>query len=162
MAVDDATANLLHYGETEREITRLETEMNDRIAQIQADTEKLVAPLREKRDGLRRALEVFATSYRRRLAKGKTITLPTGRLSWKQGKPSIDVNDETAAKRAIRRLRRAKDFLKITVSIRKAELLKEPEVARRLDGVTYNEAGELFYIDPAEATADTAATGKKG
>ncbi|HVE80779.1 MAG TPA: host-nuclease inhibitor Gam family protein [Candidatus Dormibacteraeota bacterium] len=160
--IDKACEELARYGEVSREISSIGIKLNDEIETLQFKALSQISALQEEREQLEASLETFAVANRSMLAEGKTISLPTGKLSWKHGKASLEGTDDKKAIASIRKLKRAKDFIKTSFSLKKAELLKEPDFAKKVDGVVFNPPKERFYIDPVEVKADTPATGKSG
>jgi phage host-nuclease inhibitor protein Gam len=167
-AVSHATDCLSKYADVSRQISEIEIDLNDAISKLQEEAEAKLKPLRSQREDFKTALQIFAQSYRKKLAVGKTISLPTGTLSWKTSKPSLDIKDDKAALKSLRKLKRQgrigklSDFVKTSFSIKKDPLKKYPDLARQVEGLIFREAEELFYIDPVKVEADTAATGKVG
>jgi phage host-nuclease inhibitor protein Gam len=151
-----AIAQIVEIGETERLIGKMQA---DADAVVQAAAQKLaasIAPMQKRYDDLVSGLRVFCEANRLRLTDGgktKTVELATGKVEWRHRPPKVSIRGkvEDLIERIQEKASLAKKFLRPSVELDKQAMLKEPELARSLQGVTIKSAGEDFYVTPISA-----------
>ena len=87
---DEASLAVDEIGAATRELTRIEAEMNDRMAEIKTAYETQAAPLRARVDTLTLAIKTWAEANRDELTqhgKVKTHDLPAGQILWRTRPP---------------------------------------------------------------------------
>ena len=159
---DEAAAMLREVGDRDREITRLETAMNDELAAIKQRYEALAAPIKEARVERVEGLRIWAEANRQQLTQGKTKTvdLGTGKVSWRMRPPSVRIA-RGVAESIVQTLRTLglERFVRTKEEVNREAMQAEPEVARQVQGITIGSAGEDFVVEPFEAElSDGAAT----
>jgi len=132
----DAAAELARLGEAQRALGSIQASLDEAVAAAKAKAENLAAPHRAVVETATYGLEIWAVANRQTLTKGngKTIALATGELRWRTNPPSVALRGTSAAK--------------LIDVIRELALLKEPDVASTLPGVTIEQA-EAFEAIPA-------------
>jgi phage host-nuclease inhibitor protein Gam len=147
----DAAAELARLGEAQRALGSIQAALDETVAAAKAAAEDLAAPHRAVVETATYGLEIWAVANRQTLTKGngKTIALATGELRWRTNPPSVALRGTTAAKLidVIRELALPR-FLRTKVELDKEALLREPDVASTLPGVSIEQA-EAFEAIPA-------------
>ncbi len=150
----EAAAAALHeIGMQQRQLARIEADMNDAIAQATKVAEAESRGLRECIEALTEGLRVWADANRAALTgdgKRKFADLGTGRIEWRLAPPSVKISK---VKEVIERIRARGlvSFLREKTEIDKEAMLSDPERARAIPGVTIGSAGESFSVEPFEA-----------
>ena len=154
---DDVAIAIKEIGDLEREQVRLSTLQADEKAAIDEKyTEKLTA-LKAKVKPLQKAVQAYCESRRNELTNGgkqKTAYFTTGEVQWRAKPPAviargIDVILENLRNSGLFRFIRTKEELN------KEAILAEPDVARKIDGVTIREGVEEFVIKPNDEEVRT-------
>ncbi|MDO8941502.1 MAG: host-nuclease inhibitor Gam family protein [Methylicorpusculum sp.] len=138
-------------GDTQRELTRIETELNDEIATITDRRKTQINALKTRIDSLLNGIQTWCEANRAELCKdgGKTANLLTGEVSWRQRPPSVSI-------RAVDKVLETLKALKLTRFIRTKEepnkdaMLADPETVQGIAGVTINKGVEDFAVVPFE------------
>lgn len=150
---EEAAATVVAIGEINRSIQRLEADMNDELAAIKEAYEATAMPMREAAVEKTEGLKMWAEANRTKLTGGdktKTVDLGTGVLRWRQRPPAVRISKMQDVMERLRTLGLGR-FLREKVEIDKEAMLKEPDVARTIAGVSIGSAGEDFIIEPYEA-----------
>lgn len=149
----DAADMLKKIGENNRAVTRVEADMNEKLAAIKADAEKLASPMREENVALIEGLKTWAEAHRDRLTGGgktKTVDLGTGTVSWRLRPAKVTLRGVDEILTACKTLKLTA-FIRTTEEINKEAMLADREKAATLAGVTIGSEGEDFYADPFDA-----------
>lgn len=155
---EEAAGFLRQIGEVNRAIARIEADMNDIIARAKSDAETAATPLRDQVRSLMDGLRTWCEANRSSLTDGgkrKFGDLGTGKIEWRQRPPRVVIRgvDEVLAR--IRTL--GLPFIRTTEEIDKEAMLREPDKARLIQGVSIGSAGEDFSVTPFEASIDQGA-----
>ncbi len=145
---DQATAGLARYGELERDITLIETQLAENVAQLRKEADLRLAPklfhLKETALGL----ETYAKKVRPALPAGqKFIRLSTGDLGWRIGNPSVSIRGKAEAMIAhIKALGEgyAKKYVQTKESLNRTALLRDRPA---IQGIKYAPGKERFYVN---------------
>lgn len=150
---DEAAATVTTIGELNRQVARLEADMNDELASIKEGYEAKAAPVRlaltEKTEGLK----IWAEANRTVLTggdKSKTVDLGTGVLKWRLRPPAVRLIGLEAIIDRLKTLGLNR-FLRTKEEVDKEAMQREPDVARTVAGVSIGSAGEDFIVEPFEA-----------
>jgi len=135
----------------QRQIEKIDTTANTRIAKILADakTEKdpLVALAQERFEGV----FAYAESHRGELTKGgktKTVTLPDGSLlEWRFTPFKITLRGAESIIKELKR-RRLSRFIRTKEEVDKEAMHKERKVAEKVPGVTFSQQEEFALKPP--------------
>lgn len=150
----EEAAQVIHeIGMLQRQVARAEADMNDEIAAAKNRAEKSTLGLRATIESLTEGLRTWCEANRDTLTennKRKFADLGTGKIEWRFTPPKVSIRgaDEVIAR--IRTLGLAM-FLREKVEIDKEAMLKEPEKARLIAGVSIGREGENFYVEPFES-----------
>lgn len=147
-----AAQAIAEIGRTNRDLARLEADMNDELAAVKARHEAAAEPLRLKVQGLTQGVQTWAEANRDSLTQGgkvKTAALTTGEILWRLRPPSVRVTGAEAVLDALRRmgLRR---FIREKEEVNKDAILNEPEAVADVPGIAISQ-GEDFVVVPFEA-----------
>ncbi len=94
-------------GELNRDLARLEANMNDQLAAIKEAFEQQAAPIRDQVTATTEGLKAWAEANRVTLTDGgktKTADLGTGKLSWRLRPAKVRITKEDVVIEAIERL----------------------------------------------------------
>lgn len=146
---EEADQLLRRIGELQLQVQTYEAEAEKEITEIQSQLQDHTTPLHESIEQYRKSLEAYATANRGKLfGKKKSLQLQFGRIGWKKGNPTLEVDDEDGLVDLIRRRLKglAKQLIRIKESADKTALkkLSTEQLARigcRL------EATERFYAE---------------
>lgn len=149
---DDAAAAIRTIGERNRDIARIEADMNDMLAKIKQEAETRAAPLRDDVVAITEGLKVWAEAHRDELTGGKVkfADLGTGKINWRLRPPKVTVRGVENIIETLKRLGLHK-FLRVKEEINKEAMQAAPDEARGVAGVTIGSAGEDFIVEPFEA-----------
>lgn len=156
---DEADRMLARLGELQRDMKLREMAMAESIAAIKGEVETAVQPLHQEATEILQGLEIWATANRHVLTDGgrtKTVMLPAGSLLWRQAPNSVSIKGAEAVI-AYLQAEGPPDFLRTKVEIDKEAMLKAPDVARAIPGVTIASRGEQFEAQPLALTVAPAA-----
>ena len=143
--VDDSIRRI---GELQRERSRIETEMNDELAAVKKSYEqKAEKPTEELRVRLA-SVQAWCESRRTTLtAASKTAKFSMGEVSWRKRPPKVSIR-ETEAVIQVLQTNGLERFLRRKVEIDRTAILREPDVAASVKGITVFQRWRGFF-DPA-------------
>jgi phage host-nuclease inhibitor protein Gam len=147
---DEANEYVFVIGERQRELQRIEELMNGELAAVKARYEAAAMIPREGLADVARALQAWAEANRAKLTKDgrtKTHRLGAGEVSWRARPPRVTLRGVKEVLAALKKLR-LKKFIRIKEEIDKEAMLREPDLARKVRGVTVASDGEDFVIKP--------------
>lgn len=153
---EDAEALLADIGRAQREVARIEADMNDRLSAIKAAAEQEAAPYNDQIEAKFAAVHAWAEAHRDTLcARGKTARLATGELSWRQRPPSVRITGADKVIEALARLGLQR-FLRQKVEVNKEAVLDEPAAVAGVRGITVVTGVEDFVAKPYESEIERA------
>jgi len=159
---DEAVEAVALYGRLRRELTRVETEMNDALAGIKAQYEGLAAPLHARAKATHAGLQIWCEANRDALTEGakvKTVALGAGEVRWRLPPPSVKISrSKGALARIIKTLRDRglERFVRVSEDISKEAILAEPAAVRGIAGIDVVQE-ETFEVVPFEVGLSEAA-----
>lgn len=138
-------------GDAQRELLRVETEINDILAQATAERKSRIDALRGRIEGLTEGIATWCAANRAALCPGgvKTANLVTGEVSWRQRPPSVSIRsaEKVLAKLKALGLHR---FIRTTEAPNKEAILSEPKAVDGIAGISIVTGVEDFAIAPYE------------
>jgi phage host-nuclease inhibitor protein Gam len=143
-------------GSINRDLSRLEADMNDELAAVKARHESNADPLRQQLQALTTGVQTWAEANRAALTQGgkvKTAQLTTGELVWRLRPPSVRITGADAVLDALRRLG-LKRFIRSKDEVNKEAILNEPKAVATVPGISISQ-GEDFMVMPFEAELAT-------
>lgn len=151
----EAAKLVAEIGRRQRDIARVQTEVNDEIEKIKAAALKKTGPHEERIKDLMERVYIFAEGHRAKLTKGgktKTVRLPTGVFFWRTNPPSASIQGAEKVVELCEKLDLTR-FIRITKVPDKIAMLKEQDVAAELKGVTIVQKEE-FGVKPSETNLE--------
>lgn len=148
---EETSEAIARIGRAQRERDRIHADMNDELAAVRERYEAQAKPHAEAIAELTRAVNGWCEAHRAELtAQGKVKfhAFATGEVKWRLRPPSIVVRGAEAVIATVQKLGLGR-FLRTKVEIDKDALLKEPDVARQIGGISLTQK-EDFVIVPAE------------
>ncbi|SRZ95174.1 host-nuclease inhibitor Gam family protein [Shigella sonnei] len=152
---DAVITDIKRIGDLQREASRLETEMNDAIAEITEKFAARIAPLKTDIETLSKGVQGWCEANRDELTNGgkvKTANLVTGDVSWRQRPPSVSIRSVDAVMETLERLGLQR-FIRTKQEINKEAILLEPKAVAGVAGITVKSGIEDFSIIPFEQDA---------
>lgn len=152
---DAVITDIKRIGDLQREASRLETEMNDAIAEITEKFAARIAPIKTDIETLSKGVQGWCEANRDELTNGgkvKTANLVTGDVSWRQRPPSVSIRGVDAVMETLERLGLQR-FIRTKQEINKEAILLEPKAVAGVAGITVKSGIEDFSIIPFEQEA---------
>lgn len=149
---DEAAVDIRKIGDVQREMTRLQAEMNDKIAAITQEYQAKTAPLGEQLDVLQEGVQSYCEAHRDELTNGgkvKSANLITGEIQWRQRPPSVSVRGADSVIENLKRLGLGL-FVRVKEEINKEAILNEPDKVKGIAGISLVTGKEDFMIVPFE------------
>lgn len=157
---DDCASAIRQIGDLQREAARINTLMNDAIAEITERNQPQLTDLRNRIEALQAGVQIWCESHRAEMlgpndAKGKTANLITGDISWRVRPPSVSIKGEEKVIKTLKE-RKLGRFVRIKEAVDKEAILKEPRAVEHIDGITINSGVEDFIVSPFEVDLEAA------
>lgn len=146
----DTMRDIRAIGDLQRELARIEADVNDRIAAITQEAAPRIDRLREQLAHLQAGVQTWCEAHRAEICgQGKTANLVTGEVAWRQRPPSVSV---TRAEDVIHRLRGLglDRFIRIKEEVNKEAIRAEPSEVQGIKGLRVVTGVEDFIITPFE------------
>ena len=158
-SMDEANSFVDMIGDTQRRLDNIETEMNDRLAEVKAHYEGLAKPLKETLTAHTTGLQTYCEANRNELTKDgrrKFYRFAAGEISWRRRPPAIRIRGVAAVLERVKELGLTQ-FIRTKEEINKEAMIAEMEKAVALDGVTGVIGVEDFVIKPFETDLEEVA-----
>jgi len=149
---ESAAAAVAAIGIASREITRIQAQMNDALAEIREAYEREAEPYKLRIQALSDGVQIWAEANRAALTnnyKVKTVGLTSGELVWRMNPPSVrligsedEVIDWCAA-------HGFEDFIRRTPTLNREAIKSNPEEAKNVPGLRIGQS-EAFVVVPFE------------
>ena len=149
---DEVSTAIKAVGDVSRELTRLQTAMNDSIATITQDYQPTLDGLKGRLQSLQGGIQVWCEANRDKLTNGgktKTANLITGNVLWRQRPPSVRIRGEESVLDMLRKLQLAR-FIRNKEEVNKEAILSEPKAVAGIAGISVVTGIEDFFIEPFE------------
>lgn len=149
---EDCAVWIKALGDTQRELARVETEMNDAIAEITQTYQPRIDELKAKIAAKQTGIQTWAEAHREELTEGgktKTANLITGLVQWRQRPPSVTIRGVDAVLETLERLGLSR-FIRTKREPNKEAMLNEPEAVKGVAGITIVIGVEDFVVTPFE------------
>jgi len=161
-SIEEAAEFVGRIGQNQRSLERIQTGLNNQIEKIKAQAMANSLSHQESIDQLFEGLFIFAQSCRDELTEGgkkKTINLPTGDILWRLTPPSVSLKN---VEKIIKFCKNSglDRFVRIKEEVNKEEMLKDPESAKKISGVTIGQKEE-FVVKPSETNIEIPRDAKK-
>ncbi|MFT3759019.1 host-nuclease inhibitor Gam family protein [Thauera sp.] len=149
---DQVAAHIREIGERQRELDRIQADMNDELATVKERWEILAAPHAQRVEALTQGVQIWCEANRDTLTqhgKTKTAAFPTGEIGWRLRPASVRITGADAVLDALRRLG-LKRFIREKAEVNKEAILNEPAAVAHVPGISISQ-GEDFTVSPFEA-----------
>lgn len=149
-SLEDVERAVGQIGDLTRELARVEANMNDEIAGVKEQFEREAEPHRGRIQELTEGVQRWAEANRADLTKNertKTVSIKAGFIGWRLRPPSVAIKGWDKVLDRLRELRLER-FIRVSHEADKEAMLKEPAVAKGVEGITIKQ-GEDFFIEPA-------------
>jgi len=156
-----AAEAIREIGKAQRELARIEAEMNERLDAIRKTCEARAAPHRETIGRKSEGVRVWCEAHRDELTEGgkvKTAEMGSGTVKWRLRPPSVRVRGLEDVIAALKRLGLQR-FLRVKTELDKEAILAHPEQVSRVAGIAIAQA-EDFVIEPNETRLEQVVGGK--
>jgi phage host-nuclease inhibitor protein Gam len=148
---DETMTAIRELGEAQRELARLETEVNDAIARIVDAQKERIEALKARRETLTSGIQMWCEAHRAELCAGggKSANLLTGEVAWRQNPPSVSIRQaekviDTLCALGLGRFVRQKE------EVNKEAILADPKAVAGVAGITVVTGVETFAVTPFE------------
>jgi len=150
-SLEEAAEFVGRIGKEQREIDRIQNKLNEAVEKLKSKSMSESQVRNENISQLVEGLFIFAESHRKELTKNekkKTIEFPTGIFGWRMTPPAVSLKN---VKQILKELmkRKLKQFIRVKREVDKEAMMKEPELAASIKGVTIGQHEE-FMVKPAE------------
>ena len=149
---DEAQSMLAEYGRAMRDVEAIETRMNQALADTKEQYLNEAKPFSAKADELFKGLQLYCDANRALLTgndRNKTVDFGTGKVSWRHNPPRVTLRGKVED--VIARIKTGgeqfQDFLRATFEIDKVAMLRNPNLAEKIEGVRIVSAGETFTVE---------------
>jgi len=155
---DEAAECVAEIGRKQRERDRIQAAMNDELAIVRDSYEAKAKPHADRISELTRGVHLWCEANRASLTQDNKVkfhTFATGEVKWRMRPPSIAIRGVEAVAAVIQKMGLPR-FLRTKVEIDKDALLKEPDVAKSIAGISVVQK-EDFVVVPSETNLDEVA-----
>ncbi len=150
---DEANTAIRLIGTDQRELARIEADMNDEIAALREKYETTAQPLRDAITARIDGLQMWAEANRASLTrdgKVKSAQLPAGEISWRVTPPAVTVRGMDAVLTRLNAMGLTQ-FIRKKEEVNKEAILETPPAhpVRQVEGITITQREE-FAVVPFE------------
>lgn len=162
---DEAAAMIAEYGAAAIEVLRIEAALKAKLADAKKAAEDLAAPFLKQAEDIYKGLHTYCAANREHLLGNsgtKTVDFGTGIVRWRHNPPKVKISGgeegvldlislkkaEAIEKKDVATAAAYGNFLRIKVEIDRDAMLKNPDLARTLTGVTIPKGSEMFEVEP--------------
>lgn len=138
-------------GDAQRQLTRIQTELNDIIAE-ETDKRKVdIDELTQQIQTLSNGVQLWCETNRSQLCAkgGKTANLITGEVNWRQRPPKVSIRGKEQVIETLRALKLLQ-FIRTKEDINKDAILADPKAVAAINGISVVTGVEDFVITPFE------------
>ena len=153
--LDMVSQSLYTIGNYQRALEIRQSELNTEIEKLKNKKLAEMKPYQEKISELFEGLFIFAESHRQELTeneKHKTVEAVHGIFGWRMTPPAVSLKN---VKTVLKRLKeeRLDRFIRTKEEPNKEAMLAEPEVAKKIKGISIVQHEE-FFVKPAEVSVE--------
>ncbi|MBN8462659.1 MAG: host-nuclease inhibitor Gam family protein [Dechloromonas sp.] len=157
---ESAAAAIAAIGIASRELERVQADMNDVLAAVKEEHEKVAEPLRRKIEALTHGLQIYADANRAILTnnyKVKTVALTTGELIWRMNPPSVRLCDTEENVIAACEAAGHREFVRYTPALNRDAIKADPDSAAGIAGLRIGQSEAFVVVPFAAELAEVAA-----
>lgn len=157
---DECTRYIADIGRHQRERERVQTQMNDELADIRLRYEEQARPHAEAIRELSQGVQMWCETMRETLTSGgktKTVNLAAGEVRWRTRPPRVTrrgVKEETIIE--VLKSSGLSQFVRTKEELNKEAILADPAAVAHIRGL-FIEQGEDFVIVPFETDLEEVA-----
>lgn len=147
-------------GQVQRELEHRQTAMNDDLAARKAQHEEGAATFKTELAGLVQGVQAYCEAHRDEMTEEGRVKFhrfPAGEVAWRARPPAVTLRKVADVIEACLRRRGFDRFLRVKHEVDKEAMLREPEAAVTIPGVSIGSAGEDFAIKPFETELEEVA-----
>ena len=146
----DAQSAITSLGQVQRDLMRIEADINDQIAKINEAHAAQIEALRSRREALQAGIQTWCEAHRLEICgKGKSANLVTGEVQWRQRPPSVTVRNADSVIDQLGQLGLTQ-FVRVKHEVNKEAILAEPDAVQGVRGLSVSTGVEDFVITPFE------------
>ena len=156
---DQVVEAIAEIGRRQRERDRIQSEMNDELAEIKQSHEEKAAPHASAISALTKGVHIWCEANRDDLTKNgkvKYAELATGKINWRAKPPKVSLKKVEEVITRLKELK-LKQFIRSKEEVDKEAILKNPEKVEGVKGITVKSDGEDFVITPFETELEEVA-----
>lgn len=149
-SLEEVSQFLLKIAEEQRIVEKIQSELNTQVDKLKAEAMEAVREHQERANTLAEGIYIYAEGHREELTEGgkrKTIRVPTGIFGWRTTPPAVSLKNVKLVLENLKRLNLYR-FIKIKEEPDKEAMLREPEIAKKISGVSIIQR-EQFVVKPA-------------
>lgn len=143
---------ITEVGNGQREITRLETEINDITAAAIDERKDRIDEIRSSIEVLSHGVQSWCEVNRDLLCvKGKTVNLTTGEVSWRVRPPKVTLKGVAKVLELLKANKAlSSKFVRVKEEVNKDAILADPKAVKDIKGISIASGIEDFVIKPFE------------
>jgi len=136
--LNEAAQFLAEIGQEQRATDKIQSGLNAKVDELKIQAMADDEPHQKKVSQLVEGLFAFAEAHRDELTDGgkrKTVEVPTGTFGWRMTPPAVSLRDVKSILKSLKALNLQR-FIRPQEEVNKEAMLKEPEVAKTVKGVS--------------------------
>ena len=156
-SLDEAAQFLADIGQEQRATEEIRSGLNTAVDKLKTQAMADDEPHQKRISQLVEGLFAYAEAHRDELTDGgkrKTVEVPTGIFGWRMTPPAVSLRDVKSILESLKSLK-LKRFIRTKEEVDKEAMLKEPDVAKTVKGVSISQREE-FVAKPAELEVEIA------
>lgn len=148
---EQVSSDIKKIGDIQRELTRIETEINDEIAVITNRNMPTIEALKAELNLLQKGVQTWCEANRDEITdhKTKTVNLITGEVSWRTRPESVSIKGVDVVIKALKILKLDR-FIRVKEEINKEAILADKNAVKEIKGISIVSGKEDFSIIPFE------------
>lgn len=152
----DVQRDIKLLGDAQRALTRIETEINDKLAELTKARAPMIEKLRLQITELQSGVQTWCEAHRLEICgKGKSANLITGEVNWRQRPPSVTVRNADSVINQLGELGLT-EFVRVKHEVNKDAVLAAPDQVKQIRGIAVITGVEDFVITPFEIDLEAA------
>ena len=138
-------------GDAQRELTRIQTGVNDQIAALTDECKGQIDALQTRIGTLTDGIQTWCEAHRAELLAGggKEANLITGQVRWRQRPPSVSIRSRDKVLETLRALGLGR-FIRSKDEPNKEAMLADPKAVSGVAGISIVTGLEDFVVEPFE------------
>ena len=156
--MSEADQHLRDIGKLNIKLRDIDTDLRESTQDLKQQAEDQAKPLRLQKDALELGLQSWAQANRKNLTNSgrtKTVKLPSGEIKWRLLPAKVSLRGVPAVIEYLK-ANRLRKFLRTKTEVDKEAMLKSPDAARLVPGVSIGSDGEAIEFAVDETKLNTA------